>query len=83
MNGIKSESLWFNCVFSQPSTVAQQQEKEHETQINCRTFFSAVFVKYCIASFTRVKNQNIPPFFFSQFGGSTEQQKKEKKDSTL
>lgn len=42
-------------------------------------FFSAVFVKYCIASFTRVKNQNIPPFFFSQFGGSTEQQKKEKK----
>lgn len=26
-------------------------------------FFSAVFVKYCIASFTRVKNQNIPPFF--------------------
>lgn len=26
-------------------------------------FFSAAFVKYCIASFTRVKNQNIPPFF--------------------
>lgn len=46
-------------------------------------FFSAAFVKYCIASFTRVKNQNIPPFFFSQFGGSTEQQKKGKKDSTL
>lgn len=42
-------------------------------------FFSAVFVKYCIASFTRVKNQNIPPFFSSQFGGSTEQQKKKKK----
>lgn len=46
-------------------------------------FFSAVFVKYCIASFTRVKNQNIPPFFFSQFGGSTEQQKKKKRQHSV